>query len=516
MPSAQNTYAAYVLAIESIKDRVADAKKLMESLGPLGVVDEIALIPAIYWEDEESVIQFLTRFPEHTFSENYLCECLIGQLATTLSHISVWRRLLESNHEGALVFEDDMYISDSARFKELVSQCQQDPDVEWVRIHLHKKFRNQVLQLHDGGLLVDDPMPFGFAAYYVSRAGAKKLLGYCHDIAKPIDWLPPLLKQHGLLNSKTVTEVVVEHQDFEGDEAVLQERHEIERQWYKLQKSSSAIWTSPPVTENAELYMFISRLNKVRQVWKDGITVLTRLNNVRQVRKDGITVLKGVFDKSAIVQARQLVLDNRNLFKNTRPTTSAGHLAGFHRYPALEPLHTMLTSNPAIQDFLRLLIKGIDVDVRSIGLSDITINRSQHWHNDLLRGEYKAHLNEALTWGVGSGGVYKMLLYLQDSSSLRVIKGSQIKPISLDNDSFSEPDEETDVASIPVHAGDVVIMDIRCSHRGAEESAYASGQWDDNPRILISTVLGGSDCKLTRAMEMGNFYRLQDWMDHHP
>jgi hypothetical protein len=29
--------------------------------------------------------------------------------------------------------------------------------------------------------------------------------------------------------------------------------------------------------------------------------------------------------------------------------------------------------------------------VRTIGLSDITINRSQDWHKDLLRGKYRCH-----------------------------------------------------------------------------------------------------------------------------
>lgn len=497
MPSAPNTLAAYVLAIESIEERVADARELMESLESLRVAEEVALVPAIYWKDEESVIGYLTRFPEHTFSESYLCKCLMGQLATTLSHISVWRRLLESGHEGALVFEDDMYINDAPRFMEVVAEVQQRRELEWVRIHLHKEFRDQVLQLRDGGLLVDDPMPYGFATYYISRAGAKKMFGQCHNIGIEIDWLPPLMRKHGFLDSKTVTEVVVEHHAFEGDEAELHGRHELERRWYKQQKSASAIWTSPPVAENVELHRFISRLN-----------------NMRQLRRDGVTVLRGIFDKAAVAQARQLVLDNRGLFKNTRPSLSAGHLAGFHRFPTLEPLHTMLSGNPVILDFLRLLLKGMGV--RSIGLSDITINRSQHWHNDLLRGQFKTHLNGSFIWEVDRGGVYKVLFYLQDGASLKLIRGSHIKPISLDNDRYSEPGEDTDVATVRVHAGDVVIMDIRSSHRGANESAYASGQWDDNPRILISTVLGGVDCRLTRAMEKGNFHRLMEWMDRNP
>ena len=497
MPSAPKTLAAYVLAIESIEERAADARKLVESLESLSVAEEVALVPAIYWKDEASVIGFLTRFPEHTFSESYLCKCLVGQLATTLSHISIWRRLLESGHEGALVFEDDMYISDAPKFMEVVAEVRQRKELEWVRIHLHKKFRAQVLQLRDQGLLVNDPMPWGFATYYISRSGAKKMLNLCQNISTEIDWLPPLMRQHGLLDSKTVTGVVVEHHAFDGDEAEFNRRHEIDRLWYTVQKSASTIWTSPPVAENVRLHRFVSRLI-----------------NIRELRQHGVTVLRGIFDKAAVAQARQLVLDNRDLLKNTRPSPSAGHLAGFHRFPTLEPLHTMLTGNNVILDFLRFLLKGMSV--RSIGLSDITINRSQNWHKDLLRGQFKTHLNGSFTWEVDGGGMYKVLFYLQDGASLKVIRGSHIKPILLDNDRYSEPDEDADVAAVMVHAGDVVILDIRSSHRGADESSYASGQWDDDPRILISTALGGVDCKLTRAMEKGNFHRLMEWMDLHP
>jgi hypothetical protein len=154
--------------------------------------------------------------------------------------------------------------------------------------------------------------------------------------------------------------------------------------------------------------------------------------------------------------------------------------------------------------------------VRSIGLSDITINRSQPWHVDLLRGKYSHYLDNSISWTADEGGVYKAILYLNDTDSLKVVRGSHLKPVLLDNDHYAEPGEDAEVASISVYAGDVVVMDLRCAHRGSDEAAYASGQWDEDPRILVSTVLGGADRRLTRAMEIGNFFRLQDWLDRHP
>ncbi len=89
-------------------------------------------------------------------------------------------------------------------------------------------------------------------------------------------------------------------------------------------------------------------------------------------------------------------------------------------------------------------------------------------------------------------------------------------PIALDDDRKAEPQDADKVRGVPVETGDVVIMDIRCSHAGADESVFASGKWDDEPRIPVSTALGTVNGKLTHAMEKGNFQRLMDWVERHP
>jgi hypothetical protein len=236
--------------------------------------------------------------------------------------------------------------------------------------------------------------------------------------------------------------------------------------------------------------------------------------NRNQLKQDGVTVLRGVFAYKNIKEARTQIIKNRYLFKNTRPTPSSGHIAGFHRFPMLESLHSMLSCNPIVNDFIDFCLNNHPV--RSIGLSDITINRSQHWHTDLLRGKYFHFIKEFLDWNDDAIGIYKVLLYLQDGKSLQYIRGSHLNPISLDNDHYAEPNQNDSVVPVSVFAGDIVIMDIRCSHRGAEESIYATGNWDDNPRILISTVLAKLNCPLANALEVGNFHRLQDWMRRYP
>lgn len=239
---------------------------------------------------------------------------------------------------------------------------------------------------------------------------------------------------------------------------------------------------------------------------------LKEQNHVKKLRTHGYVVLKSVIEKDVIEHSRRQVVDNLSLFKNTRPNPSSRHLAGFHRYPELESLHTALSSNKSVLELLNATLQG--KGVRTIGLSDITINRSQKWHKDLLRGRFSSYIdNESICWEKNVGDGYKILLYLQSGSSLKVICGSHLLPISLENDSYSEPDDETLVESIPVEAGDIVVMDIRTSHRGSSEEVYPSEESVNNPRILISTVLGCIDSALTKEMELGNLYRMMDWME---
>lgn len=491
------TLAAYILTIEALPDRKREAAALLEVLDRMQVAAEAAVVPAIYWREEQRVLDYLARYPEHTFSEEALGSLSMGQLAATLSHISLWRRLLASDHAGALIFEDDLYVHDAEALLATVAAIRERSDLEFVRLHVQKHLREQLFA-DAGPLLVDDPAPYGFAAYYVSRSGAEKLLACACHMDKPVDWFPPRLRDEGELVSRCVTRLLVEHPPFEGDAAQLQQRHPYEREPHKLQKSPSAVIASPMIARR-------------RAVVRQARTNLT----LEAVRRDGHAVLRGAIDGASVRRARRLVLDHRDLLRNTRPTRSAGHLAGFHRYPELEELHQLITANPSVREFLSAAFGGHAM--RSIGLSDITINRSQPWHKDLLRGRFRRHLGEsALAWDGAGAGVYKVLVYLQPGDSLQIVRGSHLAPIPLDTDQHAEPGPTDEILSVGVQAGDIVIMDIRCTHRGSSEDAFSAGQHDANPKILVSTALGRDDHPLTHAMEIGNSERLADWMARHP
>lgn len=60
-----------------------------------------------------------------------------------------------------------------------------------------------------------------------------------------------------------------------------------------------------------------------------------------QVVDTGAAIIPGVFSLAEIERARAHVLAHMDLMKNTRPTPTSRHLAGFDQYPLLEPLHLM-------------------------------------------------------------------------------------------------------------------------------------------------------------------------------
>ena len=107
--------------------------------------------------------------------------------------------------------------------------------------------------------------------------------------------------------------------------------------------------------------------------------------------------------------------------------------------------------------------------------------------------------------------MYKVILYLQPSSSLKVDAGSHKVDVLLDRDEFASPSEVSRVHRVETRIGDVVIIDICASHRGADESEVMQSRTWNEKRILVSTVFGRIGADLTGQMELGNALRLHDW-----
>jgi hypothetical protein len=232
-------------------------------------------------------------------------------------------------------------------------------------------------------------------------------------------------------------------------------------------------------------------------------------NEIQHLFDNGYCIISGAFGSDKIAKMRSDILANLHLMSNTRLTKTAFHIAGFHRFLDLEHLHREISANNELSEILRAIYDPYAVV--ALGLSDITINRSQPWHTDLLRGKYANFVDSEFCWNTPAPPCLKALVYLQDGQSLRVVSGSHLQPIDLSTDIHAVPQSTARVTPLDLKAGDIVLMDIRLIHRGATEYEMQEKGLGGDAKILVSTVFGDRWSPLTQAMQVGNMHRLVDW-----
>jgi Phytanoyl-CoA dioxygenase (PhyH) len=237
--------------------------------------------------------------------------------------------------------------------------------------------------------------------------------------------------------------------------------------------------------------------------------MLDSLEQTNQCKYLGYGLLQSVFSKFEIEEFRTKIAQSIGMMGQTRSVSHSYHLAGFHRFPSLSTLHGRIVDDQIINGFLSGYFE--QKPYYAIGLSDITINRSQQWHTDLLRGQYAGFLAETNPWSPTSGSCLKALIYLQDGESLQIVPRSHTDRSPLDDNQLANVAETMEVIPVKVKAGDVVMMDIRILHRGSTDEAMSDPSLKQSPKILISTVFGPIASEFAQAMQIGNAHRTADW-----
>ena len=230
---------------------------------------------------------------------------------------------------------------------------------------------------------------------------------------------------------------------------------------------------------------------------------------VSDLRDIGYCILPSAFDRTEIAQMRKIVTANQDRMPNTRLAHHSRHLAGFERFPEFAELLPMIDQNGTLNDFFGHFFEG--QDFASFGLSDITVNRSQQWHSDLLRRKYAVYLDGIDPWSDEAGACVKALVYLQAGKSLKVVPGSHKRETPLDDVQIERLVADENVDEVPVAAGDIVMMDIRCLHRGSTDQDMSNAELSNEPKILVSNVYAASSASLGTAMMRGNNERMKDW-----
>ena len=193
---------------------------------------------------------------------------------------------------------------------------------------------------------------------------------------------------------------------------------------------------------------------------------------------------KFLFDIDFLDSLRTLIIKHIHLFENTRSYSVSRHLPSFHIYKPLSSLMA-LSQQPDIN----ILLNNILGDYKFLNFSDITINRSQSWHKDLLRGKYiKYYEGKKTICSDFHDHVYKLLIYLQDQSSLKIIKNSHLKDINLHSDEFAQPSTSDQIVQINSKKGDAILMDICLTHAGSNEDECSSLDLFDKIRSFLDSL----------------------------
>ncbi|NQY35788.1 MAG: glycosyltransferase family 25 protein [Alteromonadaceae bacterium] len=138
------------------------------------------------------------RFNSKRFKLEAGHDLVPGEAGCSLSHISIWERIIKENLPHAVVLEDDVEIDDM--FVNFINE-QKMHDFDYLKLEVSSKnfiaSENIVYQKYisetNGNQFVFkecDPIPYSTGGYFISNKGARIFLNSSKQMYYPIDILP--------------------------------------------------------------------------------------------------------------------------------------------------------------------------------------------------------------------------------------------------------------------------------------------------------------------------------------
>ena len=127
-----------------------------------------------------------------------------GELGCYSSHFGIWQQLLDDDEsEGYIVLEDDV-VADWSFLRALTDYDPATHGLDYLRLYFKHTPRFSVLQRHfvrrsTSLIEIMDPA-FGTQAYFVSKAGARRLVSTSQRVFRPVDDQMDRFWDHGLAN----------------------------------------------------------------------------------------------------------------------------------------------------------------------------------------------------------------------------------------------------------------------------------------------------------------------------
>jgi len=136
-------------------------------------------------------------------SDTFYDKCNEGQLGCYLSHFQLWKHIIKSNIDLAIVLEDDVKIYNN--FNKIIDIIYENLPVKFDYVHLFIHPDKQNIQYLDGkeGDIIPAEDNFGTVAYIVSLRGAKRLVKLTEllKIQAPVDRQINFCIQHNFIKA---------------------------------------------------------------------------------------------------------------------------------------------------------------------------------------------------------------------------------------------------------------------------------------------------------------------------
>ena len=150
-------------------------------------------------DDANDILKNNNIFLTDTFYD----KCSEGQLGCFLSHFQLWKYIIKSNLDLAIILEDDVKIYNN--FNKIIDTVYENLPVKFDYVHLfiHPDKQNiQYLEGKDGDIIPAEDN-FGTVAYMVSLRGAKRLVKLTEllKIQAPVDRQINFCIQHNFIKA---------------------------------------------------------------------------------------------------------------------------------------------------------------------------------------------------------------------------------------------------------------------------------------------------------------------------
>jgi len=188
------SYPAFVINLERSPER---RQYITSHLRSIGI--EPTIVPA--YDGKKMSMAELTadgRYNDEVSKQSFDRSLLLGEIGCTLSHFSIYQRMVRDNIPVALVVEDDSQFVPDARQR--IEALLKDAPADWSVIQLRYDCRNYEPTAVEGLVRFrsEGSLPVASTSYLINLAAARVMAANVLPVRYPADSLLGRIRQWGL------------------------------------------------------------------------------------------------------------------------------------------------------------------------------------------------------------------------------------------------------------------------------------------------------------------------------